>query len=119
VTPRHPHPLSAGTHTVEMAQIADLNVRLTQVAGPTAAQLGLDGAPVRSGSAASLPGAAVLVAVHWAGAPAFPDVHGIFADGQGSPGHLVVDLHTAALRALSHQLGLRQGWGVGGSRPGS
>lgn len=118
MTPRHPHPLSASTHTVEMSQIADLNLRLAQVAGPTAAQLGLDGVPVHLETEDTLPGHAVLVEVRWTGAPEFPDIHGVFADQPGAPAHLVVDLHTGALRALSRHLGLRHGWGVGATRPG-
>jgi hypothetical protein len=114
----HAHRLSAGTHTVEMAQIADLNARLVGVPGPTAAQLGLDGARVRQGSADPLPGAAVLTRVCWAGAPAFPDVQAVFGPPSGPGARLLVDLHTQALQALSHHLGLRQTWGLGPRRVG-
>lgn len=110
-----PHRLSPSTHTIEMAQIADLNARLTQVSGPTAAQLGLEGTQARSGPRGPLPGTAVLTGVGWAGAPAFPDVHAVFRC-PGSSGRSVVDLHTDGLRALSLALGLRQTWGVGPAR---
>ena len=87
---RHPHHLSAGTHTVEMAQVADLNTRLAQTPGPTAAQLGLDSAQVRHGAPGALPGTAVLTAVRLAGAPAFPDLQAVFG-GSGPGTGLVVD----------------------------
>jgi len=101
-----------------MAQIAELNARLGQVGGPTAAQLGLDGVRPRQRARGPLPGTAVLTRVWWAGAPAFPDVRGVF-DGSGAGGDLVVDLHTPGLRTLSRRLGLRHAWGVGPSRVGS
>jgi len=100
-----------------MAQVAELDARLAQVPGLTAALLGLGGARVRPGSAGPLPQAALLTHVTWDGAPAFPDLHGVFVGPGGE--RRVVDLHTDALRTLSRLLGLRQTWGLGPARPGS
>lgn len=99
-----------------MAQIADLNAALARVPGPTAAQLGLDGIYVQRGSGGPLPAAAVLSEVCWKGAPAFPDVQAVFDESSGSGTHLVVDLHTQGLKALSRHFGLRHTWGVGPPR---
>lgn len=115
----HAHRLSPSTHTLEMAQLAELEERLGAGPPPTAADLGLEGAPVHGRPGHRLVAGAVLTQVVWAGAPAFPDVHAVFAEGPGGPGRLVVDLHTPALRALSSRLGLRHVWGVGPSASGS
>jgi len=119
VTTQHSHRLSPSTHTTEIDQIADLNARLADRPAPTAGQLGLAGVRGRRGSTGPLPGAAVLTRVCWEGAPAFPDVRAVFGGTSGAGGALMVDLHTQGLRALSHQLGLRQTWGLEPSRPGS
>ncbi len=108
--PRH---LPPTTHTIEMAQIAEFNTRLEARPGPalTAAELGLEGAP-RHRSSGVVSGTAELVSVAWDGAPEFPDIHAHFAPTTTS-NVVVVDMHTAALRTLSHRLGLHHVWGVG------
>ena len=104
------------THTVDMAQIADLNDRLSdtqQGSGISASDLGLDGATVRGHSPGALAGTALLVRLCWDGAPEFPYIHGHFSNGTAGNGDLVVDLHTAALRTLSKRLHARHSWGQG------
>ena len=96
------HPLDPGTHTIEMAQIAELDARLREVGGVPAAELGLPG----------LTGGAVVASLGWTGAPTFPDIHALVTGGSG-PGPAQVVLHTPALRVLSRRLGLRHVWGVG------
>lgn len=103
------------THTVDMAQIADLNTRLSTNTGSTvsAADVGLEGAAVNGSSAVTLAGSAVLARICWDGAPEFPDIHAHFSAGAGDEGALVVDLHTAALREISRLLHARHAWGQG------
>jgi hypothetical protein len=102
------------THTLEMAQVAELNERLNRrpaSAAVTAAALGMGGAPLQPSGAAGLAADAVLVRLSWQGSPEFPDVYGHFGAGRG--GRLQVLLHTAALDQLGKLLGIRQRWGVG------
>lgn len=101
------------THTVEMAQIAEFNDRLSGEPRVvvTAADLTCEGSPVIGlHGHPALPGAAVLVAVSWDGDPAFPDIYGRFASDKAT---VAIHLHTAALRNLSHRLNLHHVWGVG------
>ena len=108
--------LARTTRTVELSQLAELNVRLldpSRDAEVTAAQLGLEGSKVSSGpEVGGLPDSAVLHRVCWDGPPEWPYIHGHFALGRGGLDSLVVDLHTDALVALSHRLHVRQLWGV-------
>jgi hypothetical protein len=104
------NPMPPTTHTVEMQQLTELNARLAS--GPrgaaiSAEDLGVAGATVTAGSGEghSLAGSAILTRVAWDGPPEFPYIHGHFGDA-------VVELHTAALRELSHRLGLHHRWGV-------
>jgi hypothetical protein len=101
------------THTLEMAQVAELNERLTDRTGPaiTAASLGMGGVSLHLRSAAGLGADAVLVRLSWEGSPEFPDIYGHFGPGGG--GRQQALLHTAALDSLCHALGVRQRWGVG------
>jgi hypothetical protein len=102
------------THTLEMAQVAELNECLRNRSSTTpvvAAALGLGGALLRPSGGAGLADDAVLVRLSWAGSPEFPDIYGHFGPGRG--GRLQVLLHTAALNELGHLLGVRQRWGVG------
>lgn len=106
------HRLDPTTHTVEMTQLADLNERLAAQANGavvTAADLGLEGARPRA-PAPPLAGSAALLRVCWDGAPEFPYIHGDFGSARLP---VLVDLHTAALRELSHLLHARHVWGVG------
>lgn len=103
------------THTVDMAQIAELNTLLSTNTGSavSAAELGLEGVTVNGPSADTLAGSAVLARICWDGAPEFPDIHGHFSASAGTEGAIVVDLHTAALREISHRLHARHAWGQG------
>jgi hypothetical protein len=103
------------THTVDMAQIADLNTRLSNHSGLRirAADLGLEGASVSGSSSGPLAGSAVLVRLCWDGAPEFPDIHAHFTLGGDAVDTERVDLHTAALRELSHRLHAHHIWGQG------
>lgn len=103
------HHLPATTHTVEMAQLADINGRLvnSRASTITAGELGLntaDGDPALSPAAA-------LVRVSWEGSPEFPLVHGHFRDS-ASADATAVELHTQALRVISRRLHLQHRWGV-------
>ena len=104
------------THTLDMAQIDELNQRLaehTRYAEITADDLGLAGAELLNEVPGTLPGQAVLVRVDWDGSPEFPYIHGTFSvvGAQDAEGSLRADLHTAALNKLSHRLDVRQRWG--------
>lgn len=110
-----PSSVPTTTHTLEMAQIAELNRRLTGQAGSraiTAAAIGMSGVALQRSLVGNLPDAAVLVRVSWQGSPGFPDIHGHFAGVQGGP-LLRATLHTANLNEISHRLGVRQRWGIG------
>ena len=115
----HKHQLSSTTHTVEMEQIAELNGGLRQSEHPqaiSASLLGLQGMDASYGSDddhSSLPGEAFLVGISFDGPPAFPYVHAEFRADPSDPGSLTVDLHTEALRKLSHLLNLQHFWGAG------
>jgi hypothetical protein len=106
------------THTLELSQLDELNARL-KAHGPTitAADLGLEGATdLAARAGGGLPGSAVLVRLCWDGPPDYPYVHAHFsaADPGSSTGReasRIVDLHTQALRELSHRLGTHQQWG--------
>ena len=101
------------THTLEMAQVVELNERLKGRTGPTAitaAAIAMTGARLHPASEATLAGDAVLVRVSWQGSPEFPDVYGHFGPGRGPDQAL---LHTAALDQLARLLGVRQRWGIG------
>jgi predicted heme/steroid binding protein len=104
------------THTVDMAQIDDLNARLSTSGGApviSAADIGLDGAAVMGSSSLHLAGSAVLVRLCWDGAPEFPDIHAHFSTGGDVARTTRVDLHSAALRELSHRLHAHHVWGQG------
>lgn len=122
---RHPS-LSRTTHTLEMNQIDELNIRLAQHRAEgrpiTAADLGLAGATLLAGRArgGTVAPSAVVTGVGWDGDPDFPYLHARFSVGQDDgpnmamPDHSPrVDLHSAALQELSRRLGLHQVWGIG------
>ena len=106
------------THTLEMAQVDELNHHLaSHAAAPiTAAAIGMSGAPLHPSAASRLPDTAVLVRLSWQGSPEFPDIYGHFGPGEGSFQAL---LHTAALNEVTHLLHVRQRWGIGPSAPGA
>jgi hypothetical protein len=110
------HSMPRTTHTLDMAQIDELNQRLdehTRYAKVTADDLGLAGAELLNEMTGTLPGEAVLIQLGWDGSPEFPYIHGRFsvAGVQDAGSLLHVDLHTAALNKLAHKLDARQRWG--------
>ena len=118
----HPHSVPPTTHTVEMAQINELNDRLATQPKPvvTARDLGLTRArPLHRGAGATLNGSEVLTRLTWDGPPEFPYIHGCFRSVHEPDTPLVADLHTAGLRELSRRLGYRHVWGVGSPDPNS
>jgi hypothetical protein len=119
------HPMPTTTHTVEMAQLNEINDRLgatRNAPAVTAGELGLSGPAGPAGSAGSadsarstsngLPPSAVLVRLSWDGPPEYPYIHGHFAAAVGQSATLAAELHTAALNELSHLVGLHHRWGV-------
>lgn len=115
----HPHHVPSTTHTVEMEQMVELSsgLRDRDPSQPiNASDLGLEGAELASGSDdddSGLPGDAVLERVSFDGPPEFPYVHAHFRSASDDQDSLRVDLHTDALRELSHFLHLRHTWGTG------
>ena len=107
------HGLPATTHTVEMAQIDDINRRLdnSRSAVITAAEIGMTGSDVAGFGPTALDAAAVLLKVTWEGSPEFPNVHGHFRNPGGDRPRSA-DLHTQALKEISRRLHLQQRWGV-------
>jgi hypothetical protein len=130
---QHHHPLARTTHTVEMAQIDDLNQRLARRSPERpimAADLDLAGAPllrevdflhdwegVVAETGATLPVDAKLIEIGWEGPPEFPYLHGRFQSGISGEDDLLVDLHTHALRLLAGLLNVHQIWGAGRPTP--
>lgn len=108
------HHLSRATHTLDLAQLAQIDERLAASGAPTltAADLGL--------ADDAVPGAAVLLRVWCRGDPEFPDIFGDFGgpstSASASAGPVAagthVRLHTPSLLALSRLLGLHHRWGV-------
>jgi hypothetical protein len=100
----HPHPLSPTTHTLDMAQVAEIDEHLCGPGAPrvTAGELGL--------ADRTVPADGDVVRVWIQGSPEFPY---LFATVEASPSTVVhVPLHTPALVRLSHRLGLHHRWGV-------
>jgi len=119
--PLHHHQIAPTTHTVELAQLVEINERLAAGEGrPAITWADLPPDPASTSPAAGSPAPeAVLVRLSADGSPEFPYIQGHFAlpgvGGTGSqpgPTAQVVGLHTAALQAVSHRLGLRHRWGV-------
>jgi hypothetical protein len=113
------HQISSTTHTVEIEQLAELSSGLLErdPAQPiSASALGLQGSELSSGSDdvdSSLPGGAELVRVSFDGPPEYPYVHAHFRSHAGEQDELTVELHTDALRELSHLLHFQHAWGAG------
>lgn len=109
--PHARHGLPPTTHTVEMAQVDDINLRLKNSRSPviSAADLGMSGTTLPGGAASRLVPEAVLTRVSWQGDPEFPELHGHFDSPTGPQ---TADLHTEALKQISRRLLLRQRWGV-------
>jgi hypothetical protein len=112
------HSLPPTTHTLEMAQVSELNARLADRLGSppiTAGTIGMGGAALHFPAEGRLPEAAVLVQLSWEGSPEFPDIYGHFG-GSHAATRCQSLLHTAALEELCSQLGVRQHWGLGPDR---
>jgi hypothetical protein len=115
---RHRHQVSSTTHTVEMAQIAEINDGLREHESShaiPASLLGMQGVKLAPGNDddddSRLPGEAFLTGLSFDGPPEFPYVHGHFRTDLSDQVSLTVDLHTDALRKLSQLLGLQHIWG--------
>jgi len=119
---QHHHQLSGTTHTVELEQLAELIDGLAErdpSEAISASLLGLQGAELTSGDAGGrLPAEAVLARLSFEGPPEYPYVHGHFRSSPGDEGSLTVDLHTDALRRLSHLLHCQHTWGAGSDTTG-
>lgn len=112
VVPMHHQP-SVATHTVELLQLHEINDRLARNGRVfTAAELGATRGEAAYGQEQLLlPPTAVLTGLSWDGPPLFPYIHAHFVlDGRGEP--MLVEMHSAALREISHLLGLRHVWGA-------
>jgi hypothetical protein len=108
------HLLPPTTHTVEMAQLGEINDRLRATRNApviTAGQLGLSGGSDSPGST-GLPGSAALVRLAWDGPPEYPYIHGHFAVAGGQSASFVAEMHTASLNELSRLVGLHHRWGA-------
>jgi hypothetical protein len=101
------HAMALTSHTTEMRQIAELNAALALGALVTADSLG-----VRN----EVPADAVLRRLRAVGPPSWPYIYGIFLrrnEKTDDARPVLVELHTAQLRALCDRLHLRgQVWGV-------
>jgi len=95
------HRLSPTTHTLDMAQVAQLDARLRDPHAPavTAADVGVADEAVAPSA---------LLRTVWP--PEFPYLYADFEGPGGAPVH--VQLHTPHLVKLSHRLGLHHRWGV-------
>jgi len=123
----HGHLVAATTQTVELHQIHEISSRLAELhpARVTAGMLGVDGKQTASShwhlfdlfdaissSHQNLRPTAILDHVSADGCPEFPYIHGHFLpEAAANRDNLVVELHTEALRRLSHALGLQHRWG--------
>lgn len=96
------HHLAPGTHTAELEQIDEINAALATGGRVTAGALGL----------AAIPADAVLCLLEAAGPPSYPYVFGHFSS-RGAADTIRVELHTAQLCAISHELHLHSHvWGI-------
>ena len=96
------HRLAPTTHTAELRQIHEINAALASGHFVTAGSVGVP-EPV--------PERAVLQHLEAVGPPSYPYLYGHFS--HPGTGDLRVELHTAQVRAISHQLSLRSHiWGV-------
>jgi hypothetical protein len=102
----------ATTHTIEMAQIKEINAKLKPPYGAviTASELPLEIQP--GDRRVRVNPSALLTRVSWTGSPSFPDIFAHFAAPGSEEPRRRVRLHTAALKELSHRLNLHHAWGV-------
>ena len=100
------------THTIEMAQIKEINAKLKHRSGVviTASELPLE---TQAGDRpVSVNPSAVLTRLSWTGSPSFPDIFAQFTASESEKPRRRVRLHTAALKEISHRLHLHHAWGV-------
>ena len=102
----------ATTHTIEMAQIKEINAELRPPSGVviTASELPLEIQP--GNRRLPVKPSALLTSVSWAGSPSFPDILAYFSAPGSEESLLCVRLHTAALREISHRLNFHHAWGI-------
>ena len=100
------------THTIEMAQIKEINAKLKPPSGVgiTASELPLEIQP--GDRRVPVNPSALLTRLSWTGSPSFPDIFGHFSAAASEEPRRRVRLHTAALKEISHRLNLHHAWGV-------
>ena len=103
---------SATTHTIEMAQIKEINARLRPPSGVviTASELPLEIQP--GDRRVPVDPSALLTSLSWTGSPSFPDIFAYFSASCSEESPRCVRLHTTALKEISHRLNLQHAWGV-------
>jgi hypothetical protein len=102
----------ATTHTIEMAQIKEINAKLKPPSGVviTAGELSLE---TQAGDRrVPVNPSALLTSLSWTGSPSFPDIFAYFSASGSEESRPCVRLHTAALKEISHRLNLKHAWGV-------
>jgi hypothetical protein len=102
----------ATTHTIEMAQITEINAKLGPPSGVviTASELPLEIQP--GDRQVPVNPSALLTSLSWTGSPSFPDIFAYFSASGSEESRRCLRLHTAALKEISHRLNLHHAWGV-------
>ena len=101
------------THTIEMAQIKEINAKLKQQPSGvviTASEIPLETQP--GDRYVPVNPSALLTRLSWTGSPSFPDIFAHFSASGSEAPRRRVRLHTAALKEISHRLHLHHVWGV-------
>jgi hypothetical protein len=100
------------THTIEMAQIKEINAKLKMQSGVviTASELPLETQP--GDRHAPVNPSALLTRLSWTGSPSFPDIFAHFSAPGSEKSRRRIRLHTAALKEISRRLGLHHAWGI-------
>jgi hypothetical protein len=103
---------TATTHTIEMAQINEINAKLRPPSGVviTASELPLEAQP--GDRRMPVNPSALLTSLSWVGSPSFPDIFAYFSVPGSDESLLCVRLHTAALKEISHRLNCQHAWGI-------
>jgi hypothetical protein len=102
----------ASTHTIEMAQVKEINAKLKRRSGVviTASELPLEAQPGDRNR--PVDPSAQLTKLSVTGSPSFPDIFAHFAVPGSKESRRGVLLHTAALKEISRRLKLHHAWGV-------